>query len=138
YGCAGPRAALEEITISEALPAAAPVAAAPRAPSRAWHLVRAGLLADLGLADRAAVKRWQDAVVRNEFDADAAARDLSQGAQASEADPRLVERSARLLRDFLMASFQRGVQGAGRRVRNATRTGVAMIVAQLVAVGVYT
>lgn len=139
YGSAGPRAPLEEIPLSEVLPPAPAASTAPQgSASRAWNLVRAGMLADLGLADRLAVKRWQEAVLRNEFDPDAAARDLTQGAPAGEDDPRLVERGARLLRDFLMSSFQRGVQGAGRRARNAARSGLAMIIAQGVAIGVYT
>jgi hypothetical protein len=95
------------------------------------------MLFELGLADRAAARRWQEAVLRGEFDPDAAARELEQGASAVPGDPRLLERSGRLLRDLLMAPYQRGLRGAGRRVRGAARSGVAFLVAQVVIVLVF-
>lgn len=108
------------------LPAPAPA----RPDERSWARVRAGLLFELGLADRAAARRWQEAVLRGEFDPDAAARELEHGASAPPGDPRLLERSGRLLRDLLMAPYQRGLRGAGRRVRGAARSGVAFLVVQ--------
>lgn len=139
FGCVAPAAAVEEIPLGEVLPRPRAGQAEPTGTAaRAWGHVRAGMLAELGLADRQAVKRWQEAVLRGEFDPDAAARELTQGAQAGADDPRLVERSARLLRDFLMTSLQRGVSGAGRRARQAARSGLAMVLAQVLALGVYT
>lgn len=137
FGSAAPRAALQEIPLAQALPARS--AAAPPAPApRAWTAVRAGMLAELGLADRQVVQRWQEAVVRGEFDPGAAAQELVRSSPVPEDDPRLAERSARLLRDFLMSSVQRGVRGAGRKARNAARTGLAMILAQGLAILAYT
>lgn len=139
FGAAAPQAALHEIPLAQALPARPAAAASGTGQAaRAWTAVRAGMMAELGLADRQVVKRWQEAVVRGEFDPDAAAKDLVRGAQVTEDDPRLVERSGRLLRDFLMSSMQRGVQGAGRRARNAARSGLAMILAQGLAILAYT
>jgi hypothetical protein len=124
---------LESPVIQEIpLPAAPPA----RPDERAWTRVRAGLLFELGLADRAAARRWQEAVLRGEFDPDAAARELEHGAAAAPGDARLVERSGRLLRDLLMAPYQRGLRGAGRRVRGAARSGAAFLVAQVVVIGV--
>lgn len=136
--------------IEEIEPAASPGSAVPPAPAappaeraaqeagRAWELVRAGLLVDLGLTDRAALKRWREAVLRGEFDPAACARDLAGPSPPGGDDPRLVERARRLLRDFLMADLARGVRGASRRARAATKSGVAMLVAQATALLVYT
>ena len=52
-------------------------------------------------------------------------------------DGRMRERAGRLLRDFLMASTMQGARGAGRRVRQATRGGVAFFLAQGFALLVY-
>ncbi len=138
FGSAAPRAALQEIPLTEALPAKAPAPSAAGPAPRAWTAVRAGMLAELGLADRQVVQRWQDAVVRGEFDPLAAAQELVRSSPVPEDDPRLAERSARLLRDFLMSSMQRGARGAGRKARNVARTGLAMILAQGLAILAYT
>lgn len=113
----------------------------PAQESGATHLdavvaarLQAGLLCELGLVEPKAARRWQDAVLANAFDPDAATRDLLAAAQASSGDVRLRERSARLLRDLLMAPLQRGARGAGRRVRQATRSMVAALVAQLIVI----
>jgi len=113
------------------------LAAGARA-ERSERLVLAGLLADLGLADKRVVKRWQDAILRGEFDPQACARELLEGASFAPDEPRLIERAGRLQRDLLMMPFQRGLRGAGRRARMATRTGMAYLVANLIAISVYT
>ena len=139
YGREERPAVLEEIPLDPPA-AAAPAAGAPGAGTpdgRAWARVRSGMLAELGLADRKVVKRWQEAVLRNEFDADAAARDLAGSAQTGADDPRVLERSGRLLRDFLMTSLQRGVAGASRKARTAAKSGVAMVIAQFLALAVF-
>ena len=125
--------------------AARPGRAQPEVPAPAGarstpgeRLVLAGLLADLGLADRKVVKRWQDAILRGEFDPQACARELLAAATCAPDEPRLVERASRLQRDLLMMPFQRGLRGAGRRARAATRTGMAYLVANLIAISVYT
>lgn len=105
---------------------------------RAWTRVRAGMLVDLGLADARAQRRWQDAVLRGEFDADACARELIGESRLAADDPRLLERSARLLRDFLMTPLASGARGAVRRMRGAARSGTAFVVSQILVVLVYT
>lgn len=104
---------------------------------RVTRRVLAGLIADLGLAEKKTVKRWQQAVIRGEFDADACARDVLEGANLSPEEPRLVERAGRLQRDLLMMPFQRGLKGATRRARGASRRGMAYVVANLIAISVY-
>lgn len=99
--------------------------------------LHAGILADLGLADKAMTKRWQDAVVRGEWSPEACARDLLGGNAPDAQDPRLLERASRLQRDLLMMPFQRGVKGASRRARAATRTGTAYLIANVIAISVY-
>ena len=122
-----------------ASPAGGPATGFSHDPSqRAWERVRAGLAIDLGAANRKAVTRWQEAVLGNAFDPDACARELLGDGSLSPNDPRLLERSGRLLRDFLMASLQRGVQGASRKIRSQARSGTAYLVANAIAISIYT
>jgi hypothetical protein len=157
YGREGGAAQLRELDLgalagAALAPAPAPSVAAqppaaqvvPLAPTglhpseeQAWWRLKAGMLVELGLADRGAARRWQDAVVRGEFEPDSCARDLLGTSTLSPADPRLAERSARLLRDLLMAPVTRGVQGAGRRARTAARSGAAFLLAQGIVIALY-
>ena len=105
---------------------------------RAWRRLQSGILVERGLADRREARRWQEAVQRGEFDPDACARDIVGGSPVGGEDPRLLERAAILQRDLLMTPLQRGVRGAGRRARGATRSGVAFLIAQGMAILVYT
>jgi hypothetical protein len=107
------------------------------AEARAWKRLQAGMLVELGLADRRAAKRWQAAVTTGSFEPDACARDILGTSRVSAEDPRLLERSARLERDLLMAPVQRGERGAGRKMRTAARGGLAVLLAQAVAIVVY-
>jgi hypothetical protein len=99
--------------------------------------VRAGLLADLNLTDKQAVQRWRTAVMASEFDPAACARDLLAGEQAGPGDARLLERATRLQRDLLMSAHHRGVKGVRRRARAATRSGAAYVLANLIAISIY-
>jgi hypothetical protein len=93
-----------------------------------WRRLKAGLVAEMALSDRAVIKHWQEAVIQNEFDPEAATRELLAGAPGiADHDPRLAERSTRLLRDLLMSSVTRS---AGRQVRKAARNGLAFILVQ--------
>lgn len=119
----------------------APVAARPMpstgSPGLFEKRLHAGVLADLGLVSGKAVRRWQDAVRRGEFDADACARELVIPSAPGPDDQRLLERASRLQRDLLMMPVQRGVRGAGRRARVATRRGTAIVLANIIAITVY-
>lgn len=133
---------LEEIPLG---PGLAPAPGRPAVPGRDpaapeerfLRRLQAGLFLELGIADRAAAKRWQEAVVDGRFDADACAHEILTRSLARTDDPRLLERSGRLLRDFLMAPLVQGVRGTGRRARQAARGGLAFLVAQAVALLVY-
>ncbi|MEX1023539.1 MAG: hypothetical protein WD226_00555 [Planctomycetota bacterium] len=104
---------------------------------RIWDRLVAGMFVELGLADRAAAKRWQGEVIAGGFDADACAREiLARSGQAAD-DPRIEERSTRLLRDLLMAPLLKGAKGASRRARQAAQGGVAYIIANVIAFGVF-
>ena len=105
---------------------------------RAWSLLRAGLLVELGLADSAAARRWQAAVARGEFDVNLAAAELGRTELPVEARQRVADRSARLFRDLVMAPVQRGARGAGRKVRGAAKGGVAFVIAQAFTLVIYT
>jgi hypothetical protein len=122
------------------LPAAAPQVASASGDGggAAWARVRAGMLVDLGLGNKAAVKNWQATVMRGDFAPDACARDVAAGVVVGGDDPRLVERSARLLRDFVMASAMSGAEGAKRRARQAGKKGAAIFISQLFLVSVIT
>ena len=73
--------------------------------------------------------------MRGEWDADTAAREILEGTDREA--PALLERAGRVQRDLLMSAFQRGVRGAARKARGAARGGSAFVVANLVAVSVY-
>lgn len=103
----------------------------------AWARVRAGLIVDLGLADKRVVKGWQESVSRGDFAPDACARDVASGLSVDGDDRRLVERSGRLLRDFLMASTMAGSGGAKRKARQAGKRGAAMLISQLIVSGMH-
>ena len=105
---------------------------------RAWRRLQAGLLVERGLANRKEARRWQEAVQRGEFDPDACARDIVGESADALDDPRLLERAAILQRDLLMTPLQRGLRGAGRRARGATRSSFAFLIAQGMALFVYT
>ena len=106
--------------------------------TRVGARLAAGLLVELGLAAGPVARRWQDAVREGGFDADACAEELLEEIGPHAEDPRLLERSARLQRDLLMAPLQKGVRGASRRARGAARGGLAMVLAQGLAVAIYT
>lgn len=98
----------------------------------------AGLLVETGLADKSAAKRWREAVLSGSWDADACASEIVASAPPSAySEQKLQERAARLERDLLMAAHMRGVRGASRRVRGATRSATAFMVANIVAILVY-
>jgi hypothetical protein len=122
------QAELEELTVP------APPRAA-REPLSAR--VRAGLACELGIADAQAMKRWQQAVLAERFDADACARELLPAVPGAEAEQRLLERSGTLLRDFLMAPYLSGAAGARRKLREQGRSFVAFLVAQGLALLVF-
>lgn len=101
---------------------------------RAWRRLSAGLAVELGLADKKVARHWQERVRAGEFDADACAAEILEAGGFEAGDARLVERSARLQRDLVMTPLSRS---AGRKVRRAARGGLAFLVAQLLAIGVY-
>lgn len=133
-------AVLEEIATPEGEgPVGGSAAAFEGTDALLFKRVAAGLLVATGLADKKTAKRWQAAVLEQSWDADACAEEILShpGARAALSDPKILNRADRLQRDFLMASFQRGIRGASRRVRGAARNTTAFFVANLVAVLVY-
>ena len=136
-------AVLEEIAVSESgAPgggAAMPAAGFEGTDAILFKRVAAGLLVETGLADKKTAKRWQTAVLEQRWDADACAEEILShpGARAALSDPKMLNRADRLERDFLMASLQRGIRGASRRVRGAARNTTAFFVANVIAILVY-
>lgn len=107
------------------------------ADERAWTRLKAGLLVELGLADADATRRWQDAVLRSEFEPDSCARDLLASSPVEAGDPRLLDRAARLQRDLIMSPVQRGVRGGARRLRSSASNWVAMAISQFVVLAIF-
>jgi len=105
---------------------------------RIWRRLVAGMMVELEMTDRKLVKSWQQRVVDGEFKVEDCANDLYEAGRGHMDELRLLERSGRLLRDFLMTPLTRGARGAGRKVRVATKRGVAWVVAQFVVVAIYT
>jgi len=104
---------------------------------RAWRRVKAGLLVELGRADRKVAARWQEAVVGGRFDADRAADELLASARDGEAEAAVERRSAELARDLVMAPRMRGLHGAARKAREAGRRGLAWLLVQVLVVLVF-
>ncbi len=127
----GDEAVLEELPL-------APVVGAGPASSRFAERVRAGLALELGLVDAQAAKRWRENVLAERFDADACARELAPGALAPEVEQRLLERAGTLLRDFLMAALLGGSAGARRKAREKARGLAAFLIAQGLALLIFT
>lgn len=134
-------APLEEIPVASSAPAAAAQVPTTRGLSpeeeQVWKRLNAGLLVELGLADRVTAKKWQDAVMRDAFDPDQCAAEILARSSGKGGAPKVVERSGRLLRDLLMAPLLSGTRGATRRARETTKGAVAMLVAQGTAFLVY-
>jgi hypothetical protein len=104
---------------------------------RIWKRLVAGMMVELDMTDRGLVRRWQKRVMEGEFVVEECAQELYQAGKPGIDDLRLLERSGRLLRDFLMAPLARGARGAGRRARRATKRGLAYLAAQFIAIAVY-
>jgi len=80
-------------------------------------------------------RRWQDAVMRSEFDADACARDVLATATGV-TDLKLGERSTRLQRDLVMAPVAATARGSARKLKGAAQSMAAMLISQLVVLSV--
>ncbi|MCZ6596987.1 MAG: hypothetical protein O7B99_05060 [Planctomycetota bacterium] len=140
------QAVLEEISVAAPAPQPAALGATPvAAPAgmsageeRVWKRLQAGMLVELDLADRVTAKRWQDAVMRGEFDPDRCASDILARSGARPDEPKILERSGRLLRDLLMQPLLRGSRGASRRAREVSKRGLAMVISQGTAFLIYT
>ncbi len=129
----GGEAAAEDLAVLEELAASAPQA--DRAEAFEWRArvarrVLAGLACELGFADPQAAKHWRQAVLENRFEADECALALLPAHLGPGVEHRLMDRSGTLLRDFLMAPFLSGAPGKRRRLRGATRTLLAFLLAQ--------
>jgi hypothetical protein len=105
----------------------------------AWRRLRAGLLIEQGLVEAGIARRWQEAVMRGEFDPDACARDVLGATTSPAADQRLLERSARLTRDLVMSPVQQSMtRGASRKARSMFKTGLAAAIVQFLVFGICT
>ena len=101
----------------------------------AWLRLRAGLLVDTGQVKKSQVEPWQQQVLDGVFDVSGCAADLNASVQVI--DQRLADRAGRLMRDFVMASKLQGAAGAARATRTATKSFVSMLIAQGMALGIY-
>ncbi len=129
FRCKSKPPVLEEVRIEPSRSASVRSTTGEAVESRVSQRVLAGLIAELGLANKA--------VMNHEFDVDACARELLEASDVAPEDPRLLERSGRLTRDLVMAPLQRGVKSASRRAKGAAKSGAAFLVAQLIVVGIF-
>lgn len=104
----------------------------PSAEERMWKRLKAGLCVELGLADPAAARRWQDAVAEDAFDPDRSAEEILARSGVAPGEPLLLERTGRLQRDLLMAPL------AGARARVARKGLLGHLGGQALALAVYT
>lgn len=100
-----------------------------------WRRLKAGMAVEIGAADPAVARRWQDAILRSEFDADGCARDILAAAPGL-TDVKLGERSTRLQRDLIMAPVAATARGGARKLKNATQGVVAMLISQFVVLAI--
>ncbi len=114
FGCDGGPPRLQELPADWHAPevvAGEPSTADPRTlagGAAEWRWLKAGIAAELALADREVIKRWQSAATRGEFNAEAASKELLASApELAERDPRLSERCSRLMRELLMSSVSK-------------------------------
>jgi hypothetical protein len=115
FGCEGGPPRLQELPAdwhSPEVVANPPVPAGPRTSESAdaaeWRWLKAGMAAELALADREVIKRWQGAAARGEFNAEAASKELLASApELDERDPRLTQRCSRLMRELLLSSVSK-------------------------------
>jgi hypothetical protein len=143
-------AVIEEIHAPPPSPASAapaPFAAPMTTPSMsasadsvdlAWRRLRAGMLIEQGLVEPSIARRWQEAVMRGEFDPDACARDVLGSLQPGATDARVLERSGRLARDLVMSPAQGGARGSARKTRSVFKSGLAAIIVQFLVFGICT
>lgn len=135
FGFDDGQAQLEELSPERPTVATGARGAADGRADPTWRRLKAGLVAELALADRAVTRRWQDAVARGEFDSEAASRELLAAASTvADDDPRLLERSTRLMRDLLMSSVTRSPM---RAMRRGARSGLAFLVAQVLILALF-
>jgi len=127
----GGSALLEEIPLAPSVVLAEDAGRAGPEP-RAWTRLRAALGLAVSKADPAVAKRWQEAVLRGDWQADRCAQELLAAREVPVDDPAVLERAGQLLRDFLMAPLLSGLQGARRRTKRAVQGGVAFLVTQVV------
>ena len=102
---------------------------------RMWKRLKAGLCVELGLADPAAARRWQDAVQGDAFDPDRSADEILARSGVSPGEPLLLERTGTLQRDLLMAPL---AAAAERRARRAQSELLGRLAGQALALAVYT
>jgi len=122
--------------------AAAPISTAPlSAPATMgvdevlWRRLKAGMAVELGMADSSVARRWQDAILRSEFDADACARDILSAAPNLN-DAKLGERATRLQRDLVMAPVAATARGSARKLKGAAQSMAAMLISQFVVLAI--
>jgi len=100
-----------------------------------WRRLKAGIAVEQGLAEGSVARRWQDAVMRSEFDPDAAARDILAAARGLD-EQRLGDRTARLQRDLIMSPLATNSRGATRKLRGAAQSMAAMVISQFVVLSI--
>ncbi len=105
---------------------------------RMWKRLKAGLCVELGLADPAAARRWQDAVSADAFDPDRSAEEVLAVSGVAPGEPLLLERSGTLQRDLFMAPLAAGARGAQRAAREARRGVLGTLAGQALALALYT
>ena len=105
----------------------------------AWRRLRAGMLVELGNADKKLAKTWQGRVRTGDFDVDLCADQiLAAGPLKPEREEEAVlTRTTRLERDLIMTPLARGASGKGRKVRGAAKTGAAALIVQFIVVGIF-
>ncbi|MDG1501095.1 MAG: hypothetical protein P8N31_12835 [Planctomycetota bacterium] len=105
----------------------------------AWRRLRAGMLVELGNADKKLAKTWQARVKSGDFDADLCTDQILATGPLKPAreEEAVLTRTTRLERDLLMTPLLKGVSGKSRKVRGAAKSGAAALIMQFIVVGIF-
>ena len=106
---------------------------------QAWSRLRAGMLVELGNADKKLAKLWQERVKSGDFDPDRCAEQiLAAGARKPDEEiESILTRSTRLERDLIMTPLLKGASGAGRKMRSTAKSGMAAALSQFIVMGIF-
>ncbi|MFT4709978.1 MAG: hypothetical protein ACI8Q9_001104 [Planctomycetota bacterium] len=105
----------------------------------AWRRLRAGMLVELGNADKKLAKTWQERVRAGDFDVDLCTDQILRAGplKPEREEEAVLTRTTRLERDLIMTPLSKGVSSKTRKARGAAKNGAAALIVQFIVVGIF-